>query len=157
MAIHANSTPVPGPKRPLPPCLTEAPPPSAHPADEFRALPVMEVVPAGHIAFPILKADWEPQLHPGEFAVLDTADTRIQFGELYGLMVESRRGPLLHIVQPYRSTLFRDPGAVMYRFTANTPGVRYYVDGPLRLEWWHRKCRGRVVGVLTPPAGGWHV
>ena len=123
------------------------------PTTEFRALMLHDVVPAGHIAVPILHSRWEPHIRAGEFAILDATDTEPQFGELYGLMIgspESPRGTQLKIVQPYRSPLFtRDDGCVMYRFGAAWGS---YADGPLRPEWWQRKCRGRVVGVMIPEA-----
>lgn len=98
------------------------------PSDEFRALTLHDVVPAGHIAVPILRGDWAPHLCPGEFAIIDVSDTEPQMGELYGLMIGA---------------------AVMFRFNMPRLGRTPYIDGPLRRDAWFKKCRGRVVGVLS--------
>ena len=116
---------------------------------EVRALTLHDVVPAGHIAVPIMNTRWTPHLRLGEFAILEVDDTEPQFGELYGLMIVTRKGPKLHIVQPYRSGLFPEFVGVMYRFGRATPGTILATDGPMMREHWHRKCRGRVVGVLA--------
>lgn len=106
-------------------------------------------MPAGHIAVPVTNTRWAPHLKPGEFAILEVEDTEPQFGELYGLMIGTRHGPRLKIVQPYRSRLFAGCDGVMYGFGRATPGTILAADGPLGREYWHRKCRGRVVGVLA--------
>ena len=117
--------------------------------DEFRALTLHDVVPAGHIAVPVTHSRWEPHLRPGEFAILDVSDTEPQFGELYGLMIGTVRTPVLKIVQPYRSKLFEGCDGVMFRFGQHRPGCLSYADGPLRREHWRQACRGRVVGILS--------
>lgn len=119
------------------------------PADEFRALTLHDVVPAGHIAVPVLRDDWMPHLRPGEFAILDVSDAEPQPGELYGLMIGTMGTPVLKIVQPYRSR-WEIGDAVMFRFGLPRPDRCSYVDGPLRRDAWFEKCRGRVVGVLAP-------
>ncbi len=120
------------------------------PADEFRALTLHDVVPAGHIAVPVLRDDWAPHLRPGEFAIIDVSDAEPQPGELYGLMVGTMGPPVLKIVQPYRSKLFAGCDGVMFRFGQPRPNCSSYVDGPLLQDAWSRKCRGRVVGILQP-------
>ena len=122
------------------------------PVGEVRALTLLDVVPAGHIAVPIMHARWAPHLRPGEFAILDVSDTVPQPGELYGLTIQSPRypsGTVLKIVQPYRSKLFAGCNGVMFRFGQHRPGVLHYVDGPLSPEGWQQTCRGRVVGILS--------
>ncbi len=118
-------------------------------AAEFRALTLHDVVPAGHIAVPVLHDRWSPHIRPGEFAVLDPSDTEPQLGELYGLMIGTVGTPRLKIVQPYRSRAFTGADGVMFLFGASRPGATVAADGPLRREWWHRTCRGRVVGILS--------
>ena len=117
-------------------------------AGELRALTLHDVVPAGHVAVPVTRPDWLPHLRPGEFAVLDPSDTEPQPGEIYGLMIGTVGRPKLKLVQPYRSQVCEGGVGVMFRF--GLPGTTggAYVDGPLMHVWWHRKCRGRVVGVL---------
>lgn len=122
------------------------------PEDDFRALTLHDVVPAGHIAVPVLHSRWEPHLRPGEFAILDPSDVEPQHGELYGLSIQSPRypsGTVLKIVQPYRSKLFAGCDGVTFRFGQHRPGVLHYVDGPLSREGWRKTCRGRVVGILS--------
>ncbi len=121
-------------------------------AGEFRALTLHDIVPAGHVAVPVLHDRWSPHIRAGEFAVLDPSDTEPQLGELYGLVISSPRfasGHVLKIVQPYRSRAFGGSDGVMFLFGANRPGAMVAADGPLRREWWHCTCRGRVVGILS--------
>jgi len=105
---------------------------------DFRALMMLDHVPPGHVAVPIMHARWAPHLQPGEFAVLDVTDTEPQIGEMFGLMIGS----------PYRSALAGND-AVMFRFAQRRPGALLTADGPLGLTSWAQSCRGRVVGVLT--------
>lgn len=117
---------------------------------EVRALTLYDVVPAGHMAVPVTNSRWSPHLMPGEFAILEVADTEPQFGELYGLMIGTMGKPMLRIVQPYRSRLFAGCYGVMFRFDQpRRPSGSVMTDGPLIREHWHRTCRGRVVGVLA--------
>ena len=73
---------------------------------ELRALDVVEVVPAGCFAL-ITGEAWSPHLRPGELAIIDMADTALQIGELYALMIQTRDGDRPFVVQPFRRRAIR--------------------------------------------------
>ena len=119
----------------------------------LRALTLHDVVPAGHIALPVLHRRWEPHIHAGEFAILDVSDTEPQLGELYGLTIQSPShacGHVIKIIQPCRTRFGTPEGCVWFRFGQHRPDTLSYVEGPLSPEGWTLKCRGRVVGILQP-------
>ena len=50
---------------------------------ELRALTMFDHVPTGCILQPVTNDDSAPHIRAGEFAVIDTADTAPQNGEVY--------------------------------------------------------------------------
>jgi hypothetical protein len=135
------------------------------PTDEYSALTMHDVVPAGCIAVLVDSDAFEPHLHAGEFAIVDTTDKERQVGELYVITIENRaRGPKPTIVELIKGFRRNDvsPIGVWYAFSFSRRvalgGGQYgrMVDGPLGFEHWPDKCRGRVVGVMAPARGGRH-
>ena len=127
---------------------------SLHFFRELRALDVLDVVPAGHIAVLVRGDQFEPHLYAGEFAIIDTADTERVFGELYALTIGltgSTRGSTIKLVELIKG--FATGGnpcevGVWFAFgfarDIHLGGGRMarYVDGPLRFDAWPDKCRG---------------
>jgi len=87
MATRANSTRMPAIRRPLPPELIAVPFSPAVPSDGLRALTMYDAIPAGHIGVLVENGAFEPHLHAGEFAIVDTSDKERQVGELYVLTI----------------------------------------------------------------------
>ena len=50
---------------------------------EYRAFELMDALPAGCIAFPVVNHDSGQHLRPGEFAVVDTADKEPRHLDVY--------------------------------------------------------------------------
>ncbi|ACB96744.1 hypothetical protein [Beijerinckia indica] len=112
----------------------------------LRALPLFTDLPAGHKAVLVRQDDFEPHLRIGEFAVVDTTDKDVAYGELY--MLCFRRG--LRIVQPYKFPSSIPDVGVWFRFAMPAPGRTVMADGPLKFECWPEKCFGRIVGLFEP-------
>ena len=116
---------------------------------EGRALPVLDVVPARHFGLTVAAVAWAPHLRRGERAVVDASDMDLQMGELFVLDIGGWAGHRLALIQPCRSALASER-SVAFRFGFSRPGSPALVDGPLSLDGWAAKCRGRVVGVMVP-------
>lgn len=63
-------------------------------AEPIRALDLLDVLPAGHAAILVRDDAFEPHLHRGELAVIDTADKDRLPGELYALEMDGRPHPV---------------------------------------------------------------
>ena len=117
--------------------------------DTFRALEMVDRVPAGRFGIIVTREDFHPHLRHAEVAIVDPSDTVAQHGELYAIEVhQHRRGrpkPSLAIVQAFE----RD-GRLCVRFGFQEPGLIPMSDGPFTAEGWRRKCAGRIIGAMRP-------
>ena len=115
----------------------------------FRALEVLDRIPAGCIGVIVTREDFDPHLRHAEVAIIDTTDREPQHGELYAVtMATSERARVtasLAIVQAYH----RD-GALWCRYGLNVPGLIPMSDGPFTVEGWRQKCAGRIIGAMRP-------
>ncbi len=116
----------------------------------FRALEMLDNIPAGCIGVIVTREDFDPHLRHAEIAIVDTADREPQHGELYAVTVVSWQGgrvaASLAIVQAYQ----RD-GALWCRFGFKAPGLVPLCDGPFTENGWRHKCAGRIVGRCVRP------
>ena len=105
----------------------------------YRALGVLDRIPAGCIGVIVTREDFDPHLRHAEVAIVDTADREPQLGELYALGLHQHRHgrakTSLAIVQAYRRE-----GALWCRFGFPAPGLVPLCDGPL-----HRRRLAREV------------
>lgn len=128
-----------------------------------HAFPMLKTVPLGCTVWLVNRREHEPVLKPGEWAVIDTTDRKIEFGELY--LVRQYSGPIVwHICQ---DGLARPDGGlpcamlrpVAGRYRTNEEvdialctGRVYVSDGPIPLEYLQEQIIGRVIGVFREPA-----
>ena len=125
---------------------------------EYRALDVLDRIPAMHEGVVVRGHDFDPHLKRGEIAVVDTQDKSLQFGELYVITLsEGTAHASLAIVQLLREVPTVSGTGLYYGFSLKGNGDTFfegkrltYVDGPLRTDYWSTKCVGRVVGVMQP-------
>ena len=120
--------------------------------EPYRALQVLDAVPAGHTAIYVGNDRFDPHLAEGEFAVVDTDDKSHERGELYAYQLSTpltATGWRTIIVQICRG-ITDDADHVWFRFEWKRPGVMKLIEGPLGADGWRKRCVGRVVGVLVP-------
>ena len=115
----------------------------------YRALELVDRVPAGCIGVIMTREDFHPHLRRAELAIVDTADQEPQHGELYAIEVhQHRHGRVtasLAIVQAYQ----RD-GALWCRYGFKAPRLVPLCDGPFTADGWRQKCVGRIIGAMRP-------
>ena len=116
----------------------------------FRALELVDRVPAGCFGLIVTRTDFDPHLRHAEVAIVDPADTVEQHGELYALEVHQSRQreaiAALAIAQAYE----RD-GDLWCRYGFKRPGEAPPMsDGPFTAYGWRLKCAGRIVGAIRP-------
>ena len=99
----------------------------------FRALEVVDRVPAGCIGLIVTREDFDPHLRHAEVAIVDTADRKPQRGELYAIEVHQHRHgrttASLAIVQ-----VFYRAGGLWCRYGLKVSGVLPICDGPFTAE-----------------------
>lgn len=141
--------------------LIKQPAPAQSP---LRALTLFQTLPPGHKTFLVDDGSSAPHLKPGEFAVIDTADTELQKGEVYLIQYESGRRSR-RLVQIRIGTIGTNSGRSQTIWWAsdlagfrqvNTmvdpmlggviPVFAGLSDGPYRAQALRRKLLGRVVG-----------
>ena len=122
--------------------------------DAYRALEIVEHVPAGCIGVVVTSDAFDPHLRHGEIAIVDTSDKAPQFGELYAItLCEGTPRASTAIVQ----LVSEDEVGLWYGFALKGRGSVVidgrrlrYTDGPLRPDYWPEKCLGRIVGAMRP-------
>jgi hypothetical protein len=126
-------------------------PPVVTPRVAERALTVYAACPAGCLTFPVAEKWAEPDLNPGEQAVVHPADCMLEDRALY--LIQSDSGA--RSIQIARS---REMGReIQWWFTDSImpqPGadVIRSNDGPYRPDQLETRMVGRVVGVIPAPA-----
>ena len=135
------------------------------PGTEHLAFPIHEAIPPGCVPWPVRDERHFPHLQAGDFALVDTGDRRIVWGELY--LVAQTRGPVLWAVckpsgifaqpaNPDRLTAMLRPLAGRYRTNeeaeqAMRQGRAYMSDGPIYLDALEEQIVGRVIGLYEHP------
>jgi hypothetical protein len=122
----------------------------------LRAFPILSAVPVGHTVAYIGDDRHAPHLQPGEFAVVDTSERGIEFGELY--LIHQSRGPVLWQIGSDHRPEGRDRPCA-YLHPLNMPwrrvdgsldmtGPLHVSDGPIYLDALGELVIGRVVAIL---------
>lgn len=130
--------------------MNQLPVPSSFAAREYRALEVMEHVPAGCRGVLVMDDKFAPHLRRGEFAVVDTTDKAPQLGEIYVIKIEKSRTPdgfVWRFVQIVPGFAGRTDGSWI-GFANRVPGGMNVIDGPYTDSHWATRCLGRVIGVI---------
>ncbi len=127
-----------------------------------HAFPMFKTVPLGCTVWLVNGREHEPVMKPGEWAVIDTTDRDIEFGELY--LVRQYSGPI--VWQVCQNGLARPDGgrpcamlrpvAGHYRtieevHRAFRTGRVFTSDGPIYLEYLQEQIIGRVIGMFQEP------
>jgi hypothetical protein len=151
--------------------LRKKPAPAQSP---LRALTFFQTLPPGHKTFLVDDGSSAPHLKPGEFAVIDTADTELQKGEVYLIQYESGRRSR-RLVQIGIGTIgtnsgrsqtvwwasdlagFRQVDTMVDSMLGSIPVFSGLSDGPYRAQALRRKLLGRVVGYSETGALGDHL
>ena len=115
----------------------------------FRALELVDRIPAGCIGVIVTRNDFDPHLRQAEVAIVDSADRELQHGELYAIEVHQHRHgratASLAIIQAY----YRD-GALWCRYGFKATGLVPLCDGSFTADGWREKCAGRIIGAMRP-------
>lgn len=130
--------------------MRQLPIPASSAAREYRALEVMEQVPAGCRGVLVMDDRFAPHLRCGEFAVVDVTDEPPQLGEIYVTKIEKPTAPggyVWRFAQVVRGFAGDTTGACV-AFANRIPGQMHMVDGPYTDSYWATQCLGRVVGVI---------
>ena len=135
---------------------------------ELRALTMFDHVPAGCILQPVTNDDSAPHIRAGEFAVIDTADTAPQHGEVYLIRWLNGQTSVMQLISrpfnnPEKGTLigwwtrclnFEPYDDALAKARRRSPGAipvisrRSYVDGPRLADVIRQSLIGRVIGVF---------
>ena len=136
------------------------------PGTAHLAFPIYEALPPYCVPWPVRDGRHEPHLQDGDFALVDTGDRQIAWGELY--LVAQMNGPILwavckprgiwadHGANPDRPTAMLRPLAGRYRtneeaIQAMREGRAYMSDGPIYLEALQEQIIGQVIGLYEQP------
>jgi hypothetical protein len=135
-------------------------------AGELRAFDVMTSIAPGHAMVLVTSDHSEPHFHAGEFAVIDTTDREIRWGNAYA--VNQRGGPAIwaiHDEPPERRARRQHPEracAWLHPLLRHAPSEidrlldlgrmpRYGLrmsDGPIHLDYLQGLILGHVVGIF---------
>lgn len=147
----------------------------ALPAQEYRAFELMDMLPAGCIAFPVVDQDSAPHLRLGEFAVVDTSDTAPRNGEVYVIQWDSGRRMLCQANRYKPGQTFHINGQDTWRVGSIRRGPSWeqlqaevkrhaaagriymipgWCEAPLPQDYLQSKLVGRVIGILGASVEG---
>jgi len=128
-----------------------------------RAYPIFDAVPAGHMLFRVDDDCHAPHLQVDEWAVIDTTDRAVTWGELH--LVLQSKGPFLwqvnrpygiwaRTVNPDRPTAMLSPlnrPKILPNGQIDWSKPVHLSDGPIYLDGLEPLLLGRVVGIFVGP------